>query len=437
MIRHHTLEATLSCHIDYLPPDAHKTVGVVFLTAQAREVAQSLLAQQIGAHAFIVAPRDLATGEWLKQATRTCRDWTVRYVYNDKLDEPIDILALVDALCVIANEPTPNMSSDLKLSEGVEDLLWLALELGVDAMYFHVDCMRLSNPETSLEKCGVPARVAARKTQRTAFTRQLQEIRPDNDFGSSGLWDDEGRNLGYDLLDLPFPLVRHIAAWQRDYDDTMNPPDMGDEAWWERHEQEAIDLAKALQTTLGENTVVKLHRKQGWMSVDEAVRVEEKMKPAGRKSDEPRHPQASDTALLAVDQTAPTLTEGDAVTAFAKAWNRLEPDRFLALLAPNARYASQWVFEELVGASAIADYLRGKMRTVRDHGINNPDSRVRVEIGRTAYGNGGRPCAFMTQGRDNAVQAAVLFEVSGDKVVRYDLCIPQILGAVRTGVFPI
>lgn len=131
------------------------------------------------------------------------------------------------------------------------------------------------------------------------------------------------------------------------------------------------------------------------------------------------------------------LTEEDAVFAFAKAWNRLEPDGFLALLAPDARYASQWVFEELVGADAIEAYLKGKMRTVRAHGVNNPNSRVRVEIGRTAHGEGGRPCAFMTQGQGSAVQAAAVFEVRDGQVARYNLCIPQILGAVRTGVFPI
>jgi hypothetical protein len=35
------------------------------------------------------------------------------------------------------------------------------------------------------------------------------------------------------------------------------------------------------------------------------------------------------------------------------------------------------------------------------------------------------------------VKAVVLFEVSGNKIARYDLCIPQLLGAVRTGVYPI
>lgn len=132
-----------------------------------------------------------------------------------------------------------------------------------------------------------------------------------------------------------------------------------------------------------------------------------------------------------------TLTEDKVVFAFAKAWNRLDPDGFLDLLAPDARYASQWVFDELVGAPAIATYLKEKMRTVRAHGVNDPNSRVLVEIGRTTEGQDGRPCAFMTQGKVNEVQAAVIFEVSGDNVSRYDLCIPQLLGAVRTGVYPV
>jgi hypothetical protein len=83
------------------------------------------------------------------------------------------------------------------------------------------------------------------------------------------------------------------------------------------------------------------------------------------------------------------LTEEEVVFAFAKAWNRLEPDGFLALLSPDSRYASQWVFEELVGVSAISEYLQGKMRTVRAHSVNDPNSRVRVEVGRTAHGGAG------------------------------------------------
>jgi len=108
----------------------------------------------------------------------------------------------------------------------------------------------------------------------------------------------------------------------------------------------------------------------------------------------------------------------------------------LSLLDPDARYASQWVFDELIGARAIGDCLRGKMQSVRAHGVNNPPSRVRVEIGHAASGKEARPCAFMHQGEGDAVQAVVLFEIRHGRVSRYDLCIPQAVGAARTGVFP-
>lgn len=265
---------TLSCRINYLPPEAHKTAGVVFLTAQASEVAQSLLAQQIGAHAFIVAPKELATSEWVKQATRYCRDWTVHYVYDGKLDEPLDILASVDELCVIADEPRQKSGFNLMLSEPCEDLLWMALNNNVDVHYYSTDRMSLYNPGDCLQRRGVPERVAARQAQRTAFTRQLKEIRLDNDFCSSGLWNEEGKMLGYDLLDLPFPLVRRIAAWQRDYDDTVTPPDESNDEWWERHAEEEIEIAKALQAAMGVSVAVKLYRRAEWLTVDQVARTD-------------------------------------------------------------------------------------------------------------------------------------------------------------------
>jgi hypothetical protein len=62
-----------------------------------------------------------------------------------------------------------------------------------------------------------------------------------------------------------------------------------------------------------------------------------------------------------VDMT--TLTEGKVVFAFAKAWNRLVPDGFLDLLAPDARYASQWVFDELVAVRKTDSMLSGVKKT--------------------------------------------------------------------------
>ena len=129
------------------------------------------------------------------------------------------------------------------------------------------------------------------------------------------------------------------------------------------------------------------------------------------------------------------LTEADATRAYAKAWNRLEPDRFLEQLAPNAGYTSQWVFEELKGAEAISNCLRGKMNTVRASGAGDLSSRVQVEIGRTTRGTYDRPCALMTQGTAE-VKAVVIFEVDDGQIQRFDMCIPAFYAPVHTRVFP-
>ena len=275
MHHHYFGPETIAFQIAYLSPDEHKTVAVVFFTEQARETAQSVLAQQVGTCAYIVAPPDLATEEWVKQAIRHCRGGAIRYVYDGKLDNPINILASVDELFVIADESAPTFGSDLKLSEPVEDLLWLAVELGVECWCRNQYRWSNSEIESCLKKLGVPERVAARKARRAAFTRQLKTIRLDNDFGSSGLWDAQGRNLGYDLLDLPFPLVRRIAAWQKDFNDTEFPPSTSDDAWWDRHEREAIDISKMLQEALGSETVVTLFQGDDWISVDQYERTME------------------------------------------------------------------------------------------------------------------------------------------------------------------
>lgn len=261
------------CRFDYLAPQARRTVAVVFSTIEARRVAQRLLAQAIGAHACIVAPEALATDDWVRQATHYCRSREVRFVHDGQI-RTIETLALVDELCVVADEAGPKVGFDLKLPEAVEDLLWWAIDLGLEARYFGVDGAQLMNPDSCLRQRGVPARVAARQAQRGGFTRRLKELRLDNDYGSSGLWDAEGRMLSYDLLDLPFPLVRRIAAWQRDYDDTVAPPDKSSEAWWKRHDREEIEIAKALQTAAGPGVAVKLYRERKWLPLEDVEGAE-------------------------------------------------------------------------------------------------------------------------------------------------------------------
>ena len=132
-----------------------------------------------------------------------------------------------------------------------------------------------------------------------------------------------------------------------------------------------------------------------------------------------------------------TLTEATAAKAFAKAWNQLDPTEFIALLDANACYASQWVFEELVGRDAIADYLGGKIRTVKANAVNAPQDKVYAELGITTTGFSGRDCAILAQGAKENVAAVVLFEVSNGKVTRYDMCMPELLNVARSGEYPV
>ena len=126
------------------------------------------------------------------------------------------------------------------------------------------------------------------------------------------------------------------------------------------------------------------------------------------------------------------LTEKDAATAFARAWNRLDCREFLELLAEDAHYASQWVFNEMENKKEIAEYLTGKMQTVKNTG-----SKVYAELGKIGKGFPGRDCVLMAQDVKKIVKAVVLFEVSGNTIKRIDLCMPQLFDPEGSGIYPI
>lgn len=126
------------------------------------------------------------------------------------------------------------------------------------------------------------------------------------------------------------------------------------------------------------------------------------------------------------------LTEKDAAIAYARAWNRLECSDFLELLAPDAIYESQWVFDELASKDVIADYLIHKMKAVKNAG-----NKVFAELGKTRLGSFGRDCVFIAQGKKEEVKAVVLFKVADDKIQRYDLCVPELYDVERSGIYPI
>ena len=246
----------IACRFAY-PSGERKTVGFVFFTHEAQQAAYIMLRQAIGSDVLLVAPPELLDRAWVDRATANCRSWSAMYQHNHTVDAPITILAQIDRLHVIADrqERAPG-AFNLQLSESVENLLWLALQHNMDAHYYTPDRMGLGNPEMSLERRGVPERVAARQAQKSEFMLGLESLRVDCDFCSSGLWDESGRMLSYDHLELPFALVRRIAAWQKDFDDTEMPPSRADDAWCERHDQEQRDIVRELRAVLKDRVKV-------------------------------------------------------------------------------------------------------------------------------------------------------------------------------------
>lgn len=123
------------------------------------------------------------------------------------------------------------------------------------------------------------------------------------------------------------------------------------------------------------------------------------------------------------------LTQRDAATAYAKAWNRLDPGEFIDMLSPDVRYSSQWVLEDLHGKKALADYLRGKMATVKKSAAT-----VYAEVAQIGTGD---PCVLLAQGNRDDVNALVLFTVDQNKVTGFDMCIPDLYGSnIRSGMYP-
>ena len=125
----------------------------------------------------------------------------------------------------------------------------------------------LWNPEDSLKTGKIPERVAEHARRREAFTRELTDIRLWVEYTSSGLWNSQGQMLGYDDLAIPFSLVRRIAAWQDGFEDNNDPPATADDDWWDRHEQEAAEIAQAIHEALGSRTRIRFYRNQDWQVI--------------------------------------------------------------------------------------------------------------------------------------------------------------------------
>ena len=127
-----------------------------------------------------------------------------------------------------------------------------------------------------------------------------------------------------------------------------------------------------------------------------------------------------------------TLTDEDALRAYAKTMNTLSIEPLEKVLAENFHYSSQHVFSELTSKAEFLDYLEPKLTTIIRSGAT-----VYAELGTVfAYGRQ-QPCVVLAQGDQTNLVALVLAKVESGQLSRLDLCIlPTPDAAQRSGEYP-
>jgi len=229
--------------------------------------AAEIAMRQIGAIVLFLVPQRLISNKWIrKNAAMYCHE----FIVWNSCDRPIDLLARYDELYVISDEDLNGNGRDLKIGTENEILVWLAHQFDFPLHLDSPSGVELINPEKRLELTEIPERLKRAENRRREFTAQLGCLRVAAEYGSTGLWDELQRNIPYDYIDLPFPLIRRVAAWQRDYDDTLIPllPKTADDEWWKKHEIEELNIAKAIQDVMGDKLDVQILLESGPASVN-------------------------------------------------------------------------------------------------------------------------------------------------------------------------
>lgn len=111
-----------------------------------------------------------------------------------------------------------------------------------------------------MERRGIPDIIGKEDAERRQYAETLDVLRVMPEYGSSGLWNEKNQMIDYDSIDLPFPLIRRLSAWQRNYDDTLIPllPKSAPDVWWEAFEHEQREITRELQLALGDRVRVEI-----------------------------------------------------------------------------------------------------------------------------------------------------------------------------------
>lgn len=117
--------------------------------------------------------------------------------------------------------------------------------------------------------------------------------------------------------------------------------------------------------------------------------------------------------------------------AYATMMNTLSVDAIEPLLADDFHYSSQWVLAEITSKQEYLDYIRPKLKAVRDS-----ETKVWAEMAHLDQEIPG-PCVVLAQNSKDNLLSLILGKVANGKLTRLDMCgAPSPHSAKRSGEYP-
>ena len=117
--------------------------------------------------------------------------------------------------------------------------------------------------------------------------------------------------------------------------------------------------------------------------------------------------------------------------AYATMMNTLNVDAIEPLLADDFHYSSQWVLAEITSKQEYLDYIRPKLKALRDS-----ETKVWAEMAHLDQEIPG-PCVVLAQNSKDNLLSLILGKVANGKLTRLDMCgAPSPHSAKRSGVYP-
>ena len=114
------------------------------------------------------------------------------------------------------------------------------------------------------------------------------------------------------------------------------------------------------------------------------------------------------------------MDECNLIHVLADCYNRNSFETLRDVLHEDCHYASQWVFEEMIGKDRITDFLVAKSIRMEERG-----TKTHADIGTIIHPYAGKKCLIMHQGSDET-KAIIIIKAYNNKISRIDICMPEL-----------